>query len=366
MVTIAKTVKTAAFKFNDNLLKSSLAQDVDVAKTEWEFFITEKCDEKKLCICQHRIKNVNYFFNKLNGNIICCGTTCCKKFNFEKIEMKNKVLHRILNLKKISSDDFLAIRNIQDYLEYARVELTRYMTREINSTSSEKSLIILYKNIFDIKVNYNIYFFEDFLQMIAEKLLPLIPAYIAREVRVYFDNIETLKDRLETIDIIKNLVIEEKNLEQIIIDVVAKYFSDCVKYYDGHTVPPLRDKIQKLINKKSPGYLIPIFTVKIIEIDEKIDYVRHQNFLFDKARYEARQEKARWAEIREEKRLLEIQRIRIARRKEEERQAKLREEEREEKVREYERKVKIRDERLAKLKEDERLAKPREDEIQEI
>jgi len=366
MATMAKTAKTAAFKFNDNLLKSSFAQDVDVAKTEWEFFITEKCDEKKLCICQHRIKHVNYFFNKLNGNIICCGTTCCKKFNFEKIEMKNKVLHRILNLKKISSDDFLAIRNIQDYLEYARVELTRYMTREINSTSSEKSLIILYKNIFDINVNYNIHFFDEFLQLIANKLMPLVPAYIAQEVRTYFDNIETLKNRLETIDIIKNVVIEEKNLEQIIIDTVSKYLSDCVQYYDGHTVPPLRDKIQKLIDKKSPGYLIPIFTVKIVEIDEKIDYVRHQNFLFDKARYEARQEKARWAERREEQRLVEIQRMRLARRKEEERQAKLREEERQEKIREYERLVKIRDERLAKLKEDERLAKLREEEIQEI
>ena len=69
-------------KFDQNLLAASENNENLVkAKKEWSHFGDEKSSSKKTCICNHKITNVKYFLNLQNGNIICCGSKCCKNLN---------------------------------------------------------------------------------------------------------------------------------------------------------------------------------------------------------------------------------------------------------------------------------------------
>ena len=75
--------KDAAYKFKHNLIKASNTENIDDAKKEWIFafykYIPEQ-DDNYICICNHKIQHINYFYNILNKNEIKCGRECCKKF----------------------------------------------------------------------------------------------------------------------------------------------------------------------------------------------------------------------------------------------------------------------------------------------
>ena len=63
-------MSSAKYKFESNLLKLSESTDFDTAKTEWITIPRENEEGNALCLCQHRIKNINYMCNTRTNKII--------------------------------------------------------------------------------------------------------------------------------------------------------------------------------------------------------------------------------------------------------------------------------------------------------
>lgn len=291
--------------FDKNLLESSFnKEELTKAKEEWELFKEEKSNVKKTCICNHKILHVRYYLNKNNGNIICCGSVCCKKFNLDKKEMTNKTLEKIFKLKN-PYNEYRQFTNIQEYLDYAKDELNIFMTKEIES-SKYNNLIIMLENLFSVKKLYSLDIFDTFIDLIKEKIISLNPNYIESELR---EDINSLYPLLTKFKKLENDYRLKKPSIDLLKSIIEKITDHHVTNYCGYNTPPYQKKFDELINKiqllkKQTGksaFLEDFLINNNEKIKAKIESIRHQNFLYDKARYERAQEYKRRLETWKEK-----------------------------------------------------------------
>jgi hypothetical protein len=286
--------------FDKNLLKASVnKEDLLEAMKEWRCFREEECSEKKTCICNSKIKNVLYFLNTQNGNIICCGTVCCNKFEQRAID--NKPLYKILNLIN-PYNEYRQFLTIQEYLDYAKDELNAFMAKEIESSSKFEQLILLLDNINNINKSYGLDIFNAHIETIKQKLIDVIPTYINSELTRDIESIFKIRNKL-------NIFFNDYQIKKEYKDKVNVYencIKDIVKYnienYSGDTTPKFQKKIDSIIKNINVYKANPentgksIFLEKIfIEMNEKlkvkIQSIRDHNFAIDKARYEAQQKR---------------------------------------------------------------------------
>jgi len=283
-----------ADNFDKNLVQASYSKDLIEAKEEWEFFREEKCDERKTCICDHNIKSVQYFLNKINGNIICCGTICCKKFNFDKKTMSNKTLEKIFNLK-LPYNKYKQFSNIKKYLDYSKNELESFMITEINN-SNFNNLIFLLENIININQNYDLTVFDSYIESIKIKISDLTPFFIEYELR---KDLETIFDVMKKYGKLKNRYqIELPNIK-VFESIIDKIVDHNISNYSGYTTPPLQEKIDKIIKKieifkeqTGKTLLIKDFLINSNnKLKAKIQSIIDYNFQCEKRKYEDRQKR---------------------------------------------------------------------------
>lgn len=282
--------------FDKNLLEASLnKEDLIEAKKEWQCFREEKCIEKKTCICNHKIQNIRYYLNIRNGNIICCGTVCCNKFNLEQRAIDNKTLGKILKLKN-PYNEYHQFTNIQEYLDYAKDELNSFMTKEIESTSNVDQLILLLDNINNIKKSYGLDIFNVYIEMIKQKLIEVIPSYIESELT---------RDIVSVFEIMQKLGKLSRDYQIPRADI--NIFKNCIQgivdhnitHYSGYTTPKLQEKIDFIIKKivaikekTRKSLILKDFFIEMNEkLKSKIKSIRDHNFAIDKAKYEAEQKR---------------------------------------------------------------------------
>ena len=102
-------MSSAKYKFETNLLQLSESTYFNTAKTEWITIPRETEKGNELCLCQHRIKNINYMFNTRTNRIITIGKDCLKKFNFGSQTITNSIyidgLNKYINLGYGKIDD---------------------------------------------------------------------------------------------------------------------------------------------------------------------------------------------------------------------------------------------------------------------
>ena len=149
-------IKAASFKFNTNLIKLSTSDNIEEAKKEWEFIMktTEKTNNN-ICICQHKIKHISYFYNIKNKNIIICGSKCCQNFNFHTREMKNKMLSKILS-DNITKGEYKEINCVLKYSEEMKEQVIKYIETEyIRHKNNRYELKLLLNNLLEIIDYYN-------------------------------------------------------------------------------------------------------------------------------------------------------------------------------------------------------------------
>jgi hypothetical protein len=282
--------------FDKNLLESSLnKEDLIEAKKEWCSFREEKCSEKKTCICNHKIQNVRYFLNTQNGNIICCGTVCCTKFNLEQKAIDNKTLEKILKLKN-PYNEYHQFANIQEYLDYAKDELNVFMIKEIESSSNFNNLVLILENIDNINKSYGLDIFNTHIETIKQKLINVIPSYIqselTRDVEYVFEIMQKLGKLSRDYQIPKMDINIFKNCIQGIVE-------HNITHYSGDTTPKLQQKIDFIIKKidaikakTGKSLILKDFFIEINEkLKVKIQSIRDHNFAMDKAKYEAQQKR---------------------------------------------------------------------------
>jgi len=282
--------------FDKNLLEASFnKEELSKAKEEWEFFKEEKCDEKKTCICNHKIQHVKYFLNTTNGNIICCGSVCCKKFNLGKKEMTNKILEKIFKLKN-PYNEYKQFSNIQEYLDYAKDELDAFIDKEIK-LSKFNNLILMLENIMNINKSYNLNIFDIHIESIKLKLIELSQSYIEDELNEDIYSIFTIMNKF--INLHKDYQIEKPDIN-IYMNCIEKIVDHNIINYSGYTTPPLQKKFDTIIEKiknieknrkqTDKSIFLNFLINNNDKLKNKIQSIRDQNFAIDKANYERKKE----------------------------------------------------------------------------
>jgi hypothetical protein len=247
---------------------------------------------------------VEYYLNIKNGNIICCGSVCSKKFKLDKKEMTNKTLEKIFKLKK-PYNEYKQFSNIGEYLDYAKDELIIFMSKEIES-SKYNNLIIMLENLFNVKKLYSLDIFDSFIDLIKEKIIALNANYIESELREDMNSLYPLMNKFKKLENDYRLKKPSIDLFKSIIEKITDHH---VTNYCGYNTPPYQKKFDELINKiqllkKQTGksaFLEEFLVSNHEKIKAKIESIRHQNFLYDKDRYERAQEYKRRLETWKEK-----------------------------------------------------------------
>ena len=131
----------AEYNFNQNLLKASSCNSLQEAKTEWvEVYEEVRINKDGLCICQrNKLKFVKYFYNVKTKNTIIVGSKCCKTFDFNANNIKNKILEKMLK-NNILKGEYQIINNIIEYTNSVEKQLIEYFEK-----------YTLSKNIFELK-----------------------------------------------------------------------------------------------------------------------------------------------------------------------------------------------------------------------
>jgi hypothetical protein len=95
--------RTYAETFKQELLKSSISEDFQEAKKEWEFFDSYSIAsdaESKQCICTKHIRNIFLIEHKQTKSMLMIGKDCYKHIDKTQSEEKNKELQKKIDMKK--------------------------------------------------------------------------------------------------------------------------------------------------------------------------------------------------------------------------------------------------------------------------
>ena len=289
-------------KFDQNLLAASENKENLVeAKKEWGHIGHEKSDQKKTCICNHKIKNVNYFLNLQNGNIICCGSECCKKFKFDtKKEINNKMLKEIMALRKPYDNIYKQFATIQEYLDYAKDELMNFMVKKINSTKFD-DLILMLENIMSIRKSFGVDTFDTYIDSVKAKIVEFIPSYVeaemSKDVFSIFATISKLGELSAKYGVEKT---SPEIFKTAISNIVDYYVSE--RGYSVDTTVPFQKKIDEILLKieaikrvHNKNMILKGFFIEMNEkLKKKIQSIRDANFQRDKEAWERRQQYLAW------------------------------------------------------------------------
>ncbi len=289
-------------KFDQNLLAASENKENLVeAKKEWGHFGHEKSPQKKTCICNHKITNVEYFLNLQNGAIICCGSVCCKKFNFDTTkEIDNHVLKEILTLRKPYGIDYKQFATIQEYLAYAKDELAQFMAKKIESAKFD-DLVLMLENIVNIQASFGVDTFNTHIDLIKVKIVEFIPSYLedemSKDVSSIFEQITKLGKLSAHYGIPKT---SPEIFKTAISKIVDYYVSE--RGYSGDTTVPFQAKIDKILLKieaikrihNKTMFLKDFFIEMNEKLKKKIQSIRDANFARDKAAWERKKKISNW------------------------------------------------------------------------
>ena len=231
-MTCNEDINNASYKFNSNLIKLSTSDNIEDAKNEWEFILkkTEK-DNNNLCICQHKIKHITYFYNIKNKNTIICGSKCCEKFKFSGREMKNKILSNIL-FDSLTKGDYKQINNLLKYSNDIKNTLIKQFTREYeNKINNQYELKLLLNNIEELINYYSFDNLENIKNLIIDKLNKLTIEHEDKLIKEKLKK-EKLKKEKDESKQIKEFLTKEQNEYNSNIRMLNIYYNSNKAKYD--------------------------------------------------------------------------------------------------------------------------------------
>ncbi len=222
-------MSSATYKFEANLLKLSESTDFTNAKKEWIRLPREEKGNKK-CLCQHRIRNINYMFNTKTKRIIPIGKDCLKKFNFNSNVLTNSISVAVLN-KYITNLGYEEIDDVEEYSKeieelylksvIEKYESCKYKYSELLNLESEvKYLIELnFVNLRDIyiKITKQIYYLKQ-AELERLKILKI------EQARKQAEDLERYKqlEMERQLAAVKLKELEQKELEKQAIELEIK------------------------------------------------------------------------------------------------------------------------------------------------
>jgi hypothetical protein len=161
------------WKLYNNLLQVSVSKNKDEAIKEWVFCIEIKKSEMYLqCICNRKIKNINYFYNKYNGNNIRAGSSCCSVL-LSDIKNNGSSNNTLNSLITYLSPSIYMEQNMFDHIKYSQKEIIDFYENKFNSAKKnnyKRKLTDLLKEIMYLKEIVKITYLDDIIINIEIKI----------------------------------------------------------------------------------------------------------------------------------------------------------------------------------------------------
>lgn len=135
-------------KFKENILNvSDNKTSIEQAVLEWILIRNYKDSRQETtCICQRKIKNIYYLYNKKNGKTIAVGETCYTKFK----EQEKKLPTRITNIIKNAKSKYEDITDIDIYCKKILEDIYHIYVAALNDTNKICDIIKLIREINEI------------------------------------------------------------------------------------------------------------------------------------------------------------------------------------------------------------------------
>ena len=209
------------YKFNENLLKaSSNKTDVEQAKEEWRLIIkkTEPTNDN-LCICQRKVKHINYLYNIKTQHTIICGSKCCKTFNFGTKQLNNTKLSYIL-MSNLERGEYENIDNILVYSNTIKEQLIKiYLLNYKQKINNMFKLEELLDEIKEIIAEYNI----DYLQDIQNTISKTIQQLNKEEKHKTYQSVKQIEELNLKLQLIKEQEAKEQEQRLILKNIIAQH-----------------------------------------------------------------------------------------------------------------------------------------------
>ena len=163
----------ATHKFNDHLLNLSENKEIEKAIKEWQFVTKEKYEKlNRICVCQHKIKNVIYLFNILTRHTIAIGSTCFKKFNVTITDI-NPIIKKVLDTLR-EKGEYKEILDFNKFIIDAQQDVIDSFQKEYRNYRNDiDELHILKEYIYNVINDYGISYLNDTLVMFEKRIQEL-------------------------------------------------------------------------------------------------------------------------------------------------------------------------------------------------
>ena len=192
--------KKTKYNFEENLLKLSQSNVFPVAIKEWNFIYKESYNHQdKTCVCNHKVKNCNFLYNKFKGNTIIVGTGCYKKFGFEKKKKSTrKTIYQQILIEMLTKGEYDSLEDgLLEYSKECEEEVKQHYEVRMETDDLEDL-----KDLFD-EVNY----------LIKEFNLNYLVS-IRKEISVKINDIKTEQKIAEELERIRKRKLEKKRKEE--------------------------------------------------------------------------------------------------------------------------------------------------------
>ena len=195
-------------KFNEHLLELSHNKYLSSAKEEWFTIYEEKRKtQDRLCICQHKIKNVIYMHNTTTNRSICVGTGCCKKFDFHTKKSKNNALNTVFN-RIYQGGEYEIIDDIIQYSDDIQHELIKHFIKECKKNKhNEFDLFEIQSEIEDLITNHKMTYLQNIHTSIKKKIKEIKKRKQQKKIQILYE--QRMDDiQQKTTEYMKNILEE--------------------------------------------------------------------------------------------------------------------------------------------------------------
>jgi len=136
-----------AYAFEKNILVLSRTKNIEELPKEW-FFVSSYENGNGHCICNRKIKIINFFVNIETGHTIQAGSGCCKHLKLETNASHDNIL---VNLLKEYSAEYENIFDLLRYSEKMRENIIQHFSSmfqnlPVNQIITSNSFIIIEVN----------------------------------------------------------------------------------------------------------------------------------------------------------------------------------------------------------------------------